>query len=271
MENKKVCAIVLTYNRKNILKECIEALLSLHNSWLKVVVVDNNSSDGTKDMLSNYADKIDYINTGKNIGGAGGFNFGIKYAVDTDADFIWIMDDDAIVLPDSLNGLLCASEFLQNDFGFLCSNIRWIDGTQCRMNIPGFKTESLFEKMEYEKNGIFPVTRASFVSFFIKKDMVKQVGFPIKEFFIWGDDTEYSMRIYRTNQKCYFVAKSLVLHKMTQNIGIDWINENDKKRIDRFLLCTRNEMYICRHYMKHSKVIKQFIDDTVYIEELYHQ
>ena len=78
--SKKVMAIIVTFNRKELLKESIEALLNQSYKNCDILVVDNASSDGTREFISGYIDnkKVIYKNTEVNIGGAGGFNFGIK-------------------------------------------------------------------------------------------------------------------------------------------------------------------------------------------------
>ena len=77
VSNDKVIAVIVTYNRKELLKECIEELTK--NQEIDFMIIDNASTDGTADMVKNYtSDKLFYVNTGENLGGAGGFNFGIK-------------------------------------------------------------------------------------------------------------------------------------------------------------------------------------------------
>ena len=74
-KKKDVVAIVVTYNRLTLLRECLDALLK---NDCDILVVDNASTDGTKEAVKQeYVDKVIYKNTGKNIGGAGGFNFGL--------------------------------------------------------------------------------------------------------------------------------------------------------------------------------------------------
>ncbi|WP_295266446.1 glycosyltransferase, partial [Veillonella sp.] len=94
-----VVAIVVTYNRLELLKECIQALQS-QSLALDILVVDNNSNDGTRGYIEKLAltnKNIIYKNTGENLGGAGGFNFGLKIAAKMDYEYVWIMDDDCIV------------------------------------------------------------------------------------------------------------------------------------------------------------------------------
>ena len=96
---KKTAAIVVTYNRKELLLQNIEALLKQTvRNQLEIVIIDNASTDGTFEAIKRYVDKgeIIYINTGSNLGGAGGFQYGIRYAAEHDSEFVCVMDDDCI-------------------------------------------------------------------------------------------------------------------------------------------------------------------------------
>ena len=98
--DKLVAAIVVTYNRKNLLLENIECLKQQSESdKLDIIIIDNASTDGTESALQPYIlDKsVIYINTGSNLGGAGGFNFGISYAAKKQYKYLWIMDDLSLI------------------------------------------------------------------------------------------------------------------------------------------------------------------------------
>ena len=239
---KKVIAIVVTYNRKYLLKECINSILKQDYSNCEVLIVDNNSSDGTKEYIVNELknNKVHYINTGFNLGGAGGFNFGMKEAYKLGCDFMWIMDDDCIVHNDSLKKLLEADNKLNGEYGFLSSKVLWKDNSICIMNIP----KRSFSKWlkDYKKN-MQTIEMASFVSLSIKTDIVEEMGLPIKEFFIWTDDWEYTRRISR-KYKCYFVSDSVVTHKSKENIGASIAIVDD--RLDRFKNLYRNDVVLYR-------------------------
>ena len=196
---KDVVAIVVTYNRKELLKKCIKALLEQEKSDLcDILVIDNASTDGTKEEINEYvnSNQIIYRNTGKNIGGAGGFNFGVKEAIKLGYKCIWLMDDDCIVYNDSLKELLIADEQLGGKYGFLSSVVLWRDGTVCNMNKQKIKSD-WYKKEDLLKYSLLNTYYATFVSFFIRSEVVKEIGLPIKEFFIWGDDVEYTNRIYK--------------------------------------------------------------------------
>lgn len=241
--NPKVIAVVVTYNRKELLKECINAILNQLYKNCDVLVVDNASTDGTKDFISQELKnkRVHYVNTGSNLGGAGGFNYGMKEAYKLGCDFMWLMDDDCIVHNDSLTELINADIEIKDKHGFLSSKVLWNDGSICKMNL---QKNTLFKKNKDWSTPVVSVIMATFVSFFISSDIVKEFGLPIKDFFIWSDDLEYSRRISR-KYPCYLVNSSVVTHKTRSNIGSN-IVVDDESKLNRYRCAYRNEYYLFR-------------------------
>lgn len=242
---KSVAAIVVTYNRKKLLKEAIDALLSQSLPEADVLVVDNASTDGTKEYITDYIsqNKIVYFNTGNNLGGAGGFNFGMRQAYEAGYKYIWIMDDDAIVKKNALEELLRADHLLKGNYGYLSSAVFWIDGQPCMMNRSQL-IKDWTSDLEYLSDGLVRTYSSTFVSFFVKSATVKELGLPIKDFFIWADDIEYSNRLSK-KYPCYVVGKSQVIHKTKDNNGSNIVKEQGD-RIGRYKFAYRNECVIAR-------------------------
>ena len=244
-DNRKVIAVVVTYNRKELLKEAIEALLNQEYENCDILIIDNASTDGTKEYIDELLKntRVHYENTGANLGGAGGFNYGMKRAVELGYEYIWIMDDDTIPYKESLKELMNADGILQGKYGYLSSVALWKDGKPCKMNRQKIYKD-WYEEAQLLKNSIIRTYYSTFVSFFMKASVIKKVGFPIKEFFIWGDDVEYSNRISK-QYSCYIVGNSQVLHSTNNNEGSN-IAKDDEKRISRYKFAYRNEMYIAK-------------------------
>lgn len=238
----KVAVVVVTYNRKNLLKECIEALVHQEYQNREIIIVDNASTDGTAEMIKEYFPVgLIYYNTGKNLGGAGGFNYGMKKALETGCKYIWLMDDDCIVNNTSLPCLLSEADNLKDEFGFMSSQVLWIDGSLCNMNI---QKKSYLKKITNEDNNTTRVMMATFVSFFVKAETTRKVGLPITDFFIWADDLEYSRRISR-QYPCYYVPSSTVVHKTKNNLGSN-LPADQSKDLSRYSYAYRNEYYVYR-------------------------
>lgn len=243
----KVAAVVVTYNRIELLKECLEAL-EKQNYPCDILVVDNASTDGTEEYISALINKyknLYYKNTGANIGGAGGFNFGMRWAVEEGYEYVWVMDDDCLPYGDALQKLIEADGILKGNYGWLASAVLWKDGHECKMNRIKLK-KSFYEYLEYMQYGIVQAEQATFVSLFLKSKIIKEAGLPIKEFFIWGDDIEYTRRMsVRMKLPCFMAGKSKVIHAMKENTGSN-IATDVPERIDRYKYAFRNECYLYR-------------------------
>lgn len=239
---RNIVAIVVTYNRKELLKECIHALKKQTTPLTKILIIDNHSTDGTEEYIKGELsdEELYYKYLEENIGGAGGFNIGIRKAVELGGDYLWIMDDDTIPENDSLSELLEASTQLGDDFGFLASKVLWKDGTPCLMNIPKVNEDWIYQS-EYLTQGLVQLESASFVSLFVRKDAVMKCGLPIREFFIWGDDVEYTSRLSK-EYKNYYCEKSVVVHKMNINERTD-ICTDSGTRLKRYEYLFRNMAY----------------------------
>ena len=247
MENQRNAstAIVVTRNRRKKLLTCVQAL-KRQSSPCDVLVIDNDSTDGTREAVTAVLVATDtYLNTGANLGGAGGFARGIKEAVERGYEFIWIMDDDVVPASDALEKLLKADAALGNGYGWLSSRCVMPDGSLCPMNL---QRKTPFEKMPVAELAadVIPVRAqmASFVSLFFRTGTVRRFGLPLAEFFIWSDDLEWTRRVSR-EVPCYAVPASTVTHDIAgsaaSNVAVD-----TAERIPRYFYAFRNEFLVYR-------------------------
>lgn len=148
------------------------------------------------------------------------------------------MDDDCIVKTNTLEELVKFALEKNDNFGFLSSKVLWTDSKICKMNL---QRKTVFKTLK-NVNENSEIAMASFVSLFLKTKIVKQYGLPIKEFFIWTDDWEYTRRISKNN-KSYFVASSVVIHKSKNNFGANIVKEGED-RLERYNYIYRNDTYL---------------------------
>lgn len=244
----KINCVVVTYNRLALLKECVQALKAQTLPPTELWIIDNCSTDGTKEWLDSLKgdSKLHVVRTERNIGGAGGFALGTKLAVEAGCDFVWLMDDDTMPRPDALK-LLAKVAAADDKTGFVCSKVLWTDGTLHAMNKPAL-VEKPFggaEALTVGGETCFACKLCSFVSVMVSSDAVRKVGLPIKEFFIWCDDIEYTDRIKRVGYECYFVPASQVYHKTRQNY-FPSIDKAPNEMAGRFYYQVRNTCYLKR-------------------------
>ena len=238
---KKTAAVIVTYNRKDKLLRCIDAVLDQTVSeQLDLIVVDNNSTDGTGEAVREYSG-VTYFNLRYNSGGAGGFSFGIRKALESGYEFIWLMDDDCIPERDALEQLLLFENANSGKYGFLSSKVLWRDGSLCEMNV---QRETLTRDIRCFTDKPVRVEMASFVSLFLPSAIAAEAGLPVREFFIWTDDWEYTRRISRKHT-CWAVPASVVIHDTEANTGAD-ISKASDDRVDRFRFLYRKDVYLYR-------------------------
>jgi rhamnopyranosyl-N-acetylglucosaminyl-diphospho-decaprenol beta-1,3/1,4-galactofuranosyltransferase len=234
-----VTAVVVTYRRQELLKECLEALAAQTRPVDRILVVDNRSEDGTVEMVRASFPGVDVLELPENVGGAGGFHEGMKAAHAAGADWIWLMDDDTIPRPDALERLLAAREQADRPPMLLSSRAVWTDGTLHPMNFPGFERHHPELVIAGCERGLMPLRTATFVSLLVHREAVDRYGLPLKRFFIWSDDIEYTARIMRDHAG-YLVPDSVVVHKTKQ--AYTAISTSG----ERFYFHIRNTLYMLR-------------------------
>ena len=246
MKNR-IAAIVVTFNRLKMLQECIQSLREQTCQFMTIIVINNGSTDGTKEWLDEQQDIIKIHQ--KNSGGAGGFFTGIKYACEHKFEYSWIMDDDVFAIPDALEKLMKSSDSVD---GFLCSRVLDLNGEQC--NVPKISTDKSKNTGEFSwgkrlGNNLLKVDVTSFVSVLIKNKIVFELGLPYMEYFIWGDDTEYTSRISKIHPS-YMAIDSVVIHKRANRGILSLFTETDKKRLKNYFYFYRNRIHCQRTFSK---------------------
>ncbi len=219
-----LAAVIVTYNRADKLIRVLEALEAQSRVPDRIYVVDNASTDDTAArMRARAGDRIRHLRLAKNIGGAGGFNAGVKAAFGDGFDQIWISDDDAYPEPDALEKLADGLARFEVETGerpsFACSAVRWTDGSWCEMNTPGPVWD--WPRFYNAEMPYFLVKSCSFVSVLIPRWAIRAHGFPIKDYFIWYDDAEYTQRLAKSYPGI-FVPDSLVIHDVGVNQGVNY-------------------------------------------------
>jgi GT2 family glycosyltransferase len=240
VEQPRVVAVVVSYNRRDLLGEALAALAAQTRRPDVVVVVDNASTDGSPDVVAAEHPEVDLVRLTANSGGAGGFAVGIERAVEHHAaDYAWIMDDDTIPTPDALAQLLSVVD-AEPGLSVLASRALWTDGAEHPMNTPKQRMRASRDSVERAaRHGAIPVRSASFVSCFIAADAVRESGLPIAEYFIWNDDFEYTSRLLR-HREGWYVPASTVVHK-TKVFG-----SSDADPGERFYFEVRNKLWLFR-------------------------
>lgn len=215
-------AVIVTYNRLQKLKTALQAYENQLFKPQYILVVNNNSMDGTKDYLEVWekeSSEIEHrvLHLRENTGGSGGFYAGMHVAETMDADWIWVADDDAYPAKDCFQILV---NFMKRssvtDIVALCSAV-YTDGRIDTWHRRRFgkrcgvvRVENCIDVKEYERN-IFELDLFSYVGTLIKKEVIIKVGLPLKDFFISYDDSEHSIRV-RKQGRIMCLPEAKVIH-----------------------------------------------------------
>ncbi len=214
---KRVCAAVVTYNRKALLVECLEALLAQTHAVLRVFVVDNASTDGTEARLRDHGllddPKVTYIRLAGNLGGAGGFARAVELTRAEECDWIWLMDDDSEPVPDALERLVESVPAADGATVAVCPKVVYPEGGIDANQRGHFRRRLLPLAAERYVDGV-PVKLGfvSFVGALVRTAAARTAELPRADFFVWGDDVEYSFRLRRLGT-LMLVPESVIVHK----------------------------------------------------------
>lgn len=207
IDKYRIAAVVVTYNRLDLLKECINSIRQQTRKLDEIIVVNNSSTDGTLEWLNDQKDLT--VVTQENSGSAGGQYTGIKTAYKKGYDWIWCMDCDVIAETKALTNLLTYNEYPLDNIGFFTSTIYFKDSQLAYANIPELSDPYSVLNSIAQNNSI-PIISASFGSVIFPRHVIKKVGLPSKDFFIWGDDAEYTLRIIQNGYKGYMVPNKSI-------------------------------------------------------------
>lgn len=212
MSAARICAVVVTYNRHEKFRRTLARLLA--EPLDHVVVVENGSTDGTRDWLRGQADsRLTVLEQAANGGGAQGFETGLRAArARFDADWYVVMDDDARPLPGAIAAFRAT---LPRPEGLVLAAVHFPDGRICEMNRPwrnpfwhagvfrdtflklGGRAAFHIPDAAYGAADPVPVDGGSFVGQFIPRAALDRCGYPDGRMFIYGDDVHYSLRLAR--------------------------------------------------------------------------
>lgn len=285
----KVTAILVTFNRKHLVKNCLNSLLEQSKCLDEIIIVDNNSSDGTKDELisskyisNNFSKlengslqslilkkmknlnsecKINYHLLESNIGGAGGFNYGMELAIKNGNDFIWMMDDDGHASQRCLETLINSIKSSKLDF------INPLVINEKNYKKLSFKLGNTSDVSQIKKladnQGIIKYDVNPFNGTLFYRSAAIRNGAIKKEMFIWGDEVEYTLRA-KKNGLAYGTC-----------VNSSFFHPEDKSNFKKFLFMEiiikpqrlemnyyRNRGFINLRYLKlnsHILIVKVFL------------
>jgi GT2 family glycosyltransferase len=259
----KVIAVVLTYNRKELVTACLRACLEQTDPPDQIFLLDNGSTDGTREFLRQRGilddPRIVYFSVRQNIGPAPGFDVLTRLAYEAGCDWLWMLDDDSVPHPDALAELKAAfaENFTsQEQVGFLSSNIISRDGQP--NNVPDIDLRAAAGQCptwaELLHRGLVKVRWSTLLSALIPRATLTKVGSFSPQFYFSGEDIDFALRVTQS-LPAYLVGKSVVTH-LRQLTGVfSILREPDPERIRMYFYYYRNNVFIRHKYYSDVRMV----------------
>ncbi len=277
----KIIAVVVTYERVEFIKDLLNSLLSQKPELFKIIIVDNSIGDSILKIIKSIygedkkentehtevdfsisllSDKILYVKTKDNIGGAGGFKVGIEIAENFSSDWFWLMDDDV----EPMSGALEYQLQFTNISECINPSKKALDGESLEwwgwLDLKTLREKPIPEE-NFRENYAF-VNMACFEGLLISKKIVEKIGLPNPEFFIYGDDVVYGYKASLYTQ-CIYLTKPTFIKKLKK--------KNFHKRFGKYYPFASNTLsyYLMRNYLLRAKEIKKVTPNRVNITRAY--
>lgn len=242
-----VIIILLNWNNWRDTLECVNACDKL--SWPKfhILLVDNHSTDNSVEMLRHHFPDLELIETGANLGFAGGNNIGIKRALDLGAEYVWLLNNDAVPAPGSLEPLV-RSLLAAPAAACAASKIYYMDDPQ-RIWFAGGAWSKGHLRLRQQGSGridtgqfgnIREIGSVTGCSVLLSCKTLQHIGLLEERYFLYWEDTDWSARALNKGYKLLFVPDSHVWHKVSASI--------ETRSALQYYYFTRNGLYFCREY-----------------------
>ena len=259
---KSVSAVVVTYNRKDLLRKCLNDIIGQSFPPNKIFIVDNASTDGTQEMLKEegFAEEtiddvaIRNVKLPRNIGGAGGFYTGMKLAHEEGCDAVWMMDDDGLPDKDCLKNLV---PFLDK-YDYLSPMVIDINNEK----MMSFEGCTIADFLKRAKDGVVEGCANPFNGTLYSKRLIDAVGYPKKEMFIWGDEINYDLRAKAAGFQPAMVVSAIHRHPLNRQRYVPYLGKHKMvvTAEDWKLFCfLRNQAYNMKKYFGNVKCAKMIV------------
>jgi glycosyltransferase involved in cell wall biosynthesis len=247
----QLAVVIVTYNRATLLARGLESILQLPHQPAHVIVVDNASADDTQAVLAAFAPRFEgrltpYLSPA-NTGGSGGFYQGVKIALTTDAEWIWVMDDDVEVLPGALDGLAPWTDRFEaiqgRRYNYDGTPFYWQFDFNTRLGIP-----NPVARDNFGPEGWLPMNTACFEGGLFRRGLIERIGLPDPRFFIYWDDTVYGYLASKVTQPAlvdaFILARTRDIPRLTLSKSRKLNGTSDMVRYH----IMRNRGYMARYF-----------------------
>lgn len=256
----KVVVVILNYKVVDLTVKCIQSVLKSNHKSLAVVVIDNNSEDDVEGKVKKFKDLI-FIQSGDNLGYAGGNNIGIRKALEMGADFVFVLNPDTTILKDTIGNLIqglerYSAEVANPKIYFANSKILWFAGKIFdRANVLGLhRGVDQKDQGQYDKpSEMVDVTGAALM---IKREVFERIGFFDERYFLYYEESDFGHRVHQAGFKIMYLPQAIVYHANAKSTGLgtplqDYFITRNRMLYARKFLSLRTQFALLREAWRH--------------------
>jgi GT2 family glycosyltransferase len=220
-------AVVLSWNGKQDTLRCLESLQRVHDPDLGIVCVDNGSSDGSQQAVRERFPGVTLIEAGENLGYSGGNNVGLRHALAAGADWMILVNNDATVAADVVEGFRAAAD-ARPRAGILAGKVYFADRPQTIW----FAGQRVSELVGYagrprgygrpdgpRYDRVEPTGRAVGALMAISRETIERVGLLDEELFAYVEDVDWALRARAAGFEVVFAPRARAWHSVSASTG----------------------------------------------------
>ncbi len=237
----KIITIIVTYNGEHWIERCINSLI-ISEIQLYIIVIDNNSTDSTVKLIKNNYPEVELIKSDKNLGFGKGNNIGLRKAIKENADYVFLLNQDAWIEPDTISKLIEVQKSNQ-EFGILSPfhlkpNKKEVEYYFSSIINPGSCPNLINDIYFNNTKDIYPIKFIHAAAWLISKKCLETVGGFDPIFPHYGEDEDYITRTHYFNFKTGIVPKSIVYHDI--QFDIEKIKKDISRNSINYILLLKN-------------------------------
>jgi rhamnopyranosyl-N-acetylglucosaminyl-diphospho-decaprenol beta-1,3/1,4-galactofuranosyltransferase len=248
-------AVVVTYNRADFLRNLLDSFARLDTAPARILVVDNASSDHTPDVVAQAiaagGPPIQYERLDRNVGGAGGFSRGVELALESGAEWLWLMDDDVEVLPGAVEAL----EKFTPEYSCMIGRRYDANGKPFFWQHHFVEALGIFLPVSrdvFRHSDVFHTNVGNFEGMLINASVARNIGLPDPRFFITWDDLIYGWLAAQQTPVVYVNAFVIKKVRAQRQVDLGLRHLNDSSDLSRRYVM-RNRGHVAHYLRAHGK------------------
>ena len=240
--NSHIKILILNWNGKDLLKSCIDSVIAIDYPNFSVMVIDNGSSDGSLDMITdNYSD-VEILSLDNNYGFSGGYNQYLKQLKDESSEFIMLLNNDTVVDSAILNSFIHAKEQF-GDNQIYCGKIYYMDSPEIiwyaggKVNLKwGCISHRGIRKQDSTKfSNPMQTDYVTGCCLFTSNEVINQLNGFNEQFDMYGEDVDLCLRAHKMGINCYYWPDAMIWHQVSASLGGNYSISKMIKKIKSFI------------------------------------